>query len=121
MTMEGSLVRSSGRCGDKDLLRLGGEMEVGKGINKRVDWRLTLIRHRILFVQSPGIVEREGPSRVQRKRGVRNNKDKGTERREGRFTRWNGLGHLPDREGSDTQDLEEEKSRRGVMNAVGGW
>jgi len=32
-------------------------MEVGEGNNKRVDWRLTLIGHRILFVQNPGIVE----------------------------------------------------------------
>jgi len=32
-------------------------MEVGEGKNKRVDWRLTLIGHRILFVQRPGVVE----------------------------------------------------------------
>jgi len=47
----------SERCGDRDLLRLGGEMEVGEGNNKRENWRLTLIGHGILFVQNPGIVE----------------------------------------------------------------
>jgi len=57
MVMEGSLVRSSRRCGDRDLLDLRGEIEVGEGINKRVDWRLTLIEHRILFVQRSGILE----------------------------------------------------------------
>jgi len=57
MIMEGLLIRSSGRCGSRDLFGLGGEVEVGEGNNKRLDWRLTLIGHRILFVQSPGIVE----------------------------------------------------------------
>jgi len=47
----------SERCGNRDLLGLGGEMEVGEGNNKRVDWRLTLIGHRTPFVQSPGILE----------------------------------------------------------------
>jgi len=57
MIMEGSWVRSSRRCGNRDLLGLGGEIEVGEGINERSNWRLTLIGHRILFVQSPGVVE----------------------------------------------------------------
>jgi len=54
----------SDRCGNRDLLGLEEEMDVGEGNYKRVDWRLTLIGHRILFVQNPGIVERGEPSRV---------------------------------------------------------
>jgi len=96
MAMEGSSVRPSERCGNRDLLSLEGEMEVGEGINKRENWRVTLIGHRILFVQNPGIVERGEPSRVWKRRGVTNNEDKGTERREGRFTRWNGSHPSPD-------------------------
>jgi len=57
MTMEWSLIRPSERCGNRDLLDLGGEMEVGEGNSKRLDWRLTLIGQGILFVKNPGVME----------------------------------------------------------------
>jgi len=57
VVMECLAVSASERCGNRDLLGLGREMEMGEGSNKRPNWRLTLIGHRILFVQSPGIVE----------------------------------------------------------------
>jgi len=57
MAMECLSVRVPERYANRDLLGSEGEMEVGKGINKRVDWRLTLIGPRIRFAQNPGIVE----------------------------------------------------------------
>jgi len=65
MIMECLAVRVPERCGNRDLLGLGGEMEVGEENNERTNWRLTLTGHRILFVQSPGVTEWEEPRRVQ--------------------------------------------------------